>query len=227
MADVKTNQIIKVEIPGVKTRKELESLVRGEQENVDSITVIETPEQREFAYDSITNAKKVIKLVGAERLKVTRLLDAKKKIYTDAEKEIISGINESLTRATEMINQYDITVLKEAEAEAKRIEEHNRKVAEQLASQSEVVEVRELNPWESEPEQVATVEPIATEFMKAETLAVKGSKLVKTWELIDIDKVPDIYTLRIVDPEKIEEAMANGVEVPGIKYSEKLQTRFA
>lgn len=217
-------QIIKVDLGAIKTKAELQKIVTAELEVVQTILKVDTAEEREQAHNIISNAKKVVKYVGEERLKVTRILDAKKAEFMQTEKEIVADVNEAVERASTLVKQYDAKIFEEQQAEIARQKEQERQA--EIARQEQArlqAQQEQLDVWDKE----VIVAPMQTiEAPKPATVIAvpKGVRTVKDFRIIDFSKIPDKY--KVLDNTLVREAMKADQPIEGIEYYTKPQTAF-
>jgi hypothetical protein len=217
-------QIIKVDLGAIKTKAELQKIVTAELEVVQTILKVETAEEREQAHNIISNVKKVVKYVGEERMKLTRILDAKKAEFMQTEKEIVADINKAVERASTLVKQYDLKIFEEQQAEIarQREQEFQAEIARQEQARLQAQQ-EELDVWDKE----VILAPIQTiEVPKPATIisAPKGLRMVRDFRVIDFLKVPDKY--KVLDNTLVREAMRADQPIDGIEYFSKPQTAF-
>ena len=158
-----------------------------------------TPEQQESLIRHVAQGHDLIKLVKAERLKITRQLDHQKHDWMELEKQMTAPI---LTA---------IQPLKDA------VEHYNR----------EVMRVREHQQTDA-TYQPALTQPDETNWLTPEIALVpipKGVQMRWTFEITDPNQVPNGYW--VIDEAAIRSDIADGVrEIPGVRIYEEAVTTF-
>ena len=161
-----------------------------------------TPEQQENLIQHVARGHDLIKLIAAERLKITRELDHQKHDWMDLEKELTGPIEAAMQPLKDAVEHYNREVL--------RIREHQlAEAAEQqaLVESGKISETDWLNPD-------VTRVPIP-----------KGVQMRWTFEITDPNQVPNGYW--IVDESAIKKAVADGIrEMPGVRIYEEAITTF-
>ncbi len=158
-----------------------------------------TPEQQENLIQHVARGHDLIKLIAAERLKITRELDHQKHDWMDLEKELTAPIEAAMQPLKAAVEQYNREVL--------RIREHQQAEAKSHNAESESGEQDWLNPQVS-------LSPLP-----------KGVRMTWTFEVIDPNQVPNGYWT--VDKDAIKAAIADGVrDIPGVRIYEEASTTF-
>lgn len=156
-------------------------------------------EQQESLLKHIAQGHDLIKLVGAERLKITRQLDKQKHDWIELEKQMTAPIEEAMKPLKDAVEHYNREIL--------RIREH------QLAEATEQAET-ELNEQ--------------TDWLTPEVAVVaipKGVQLKWSYEIIDPNQVPNGYW--IIDEAAIKAAIADGArEIPGVRIYQEAVTTY-
>jgi hypothetical protein len=212
MAETKINLVA-----NTLSKAEIESQISEKVNHLKAIFTIDDNEVREFAYLTVTNSKKQIKLVESERKKVTSLLDAEKKRFMDFEKEMVCEISSESDRVAKLIAEYDKESIRKANEDQERF---NRQVQEQREKQ--IQEQNELNAIFGES---AQLEPTFIETVVVpQTSLPKGTTGTKQFRLVDFSLVPDLF--KVLDEAKVRQAMKDGIEVGGIEYYLEQKTTF-
>ena len=158
-----------------------------------------TAEQQETLIQHVARGHELIKLVAAERLKITRELDHQKHEWMEVEKQMTAPIVEALQPLKEAVEHYN--------RELMRVREHHLSEAAGQASVDHSDETKWLTP-----EIAALAKP-------------KGVQLKWTFEVVDRNQVPNGYW--IIDEGAIKADVAKGVrEIPGIRIYEETITTF-
>ena len=161
-----------------------------------------TPEQQETLVRHVARGHDLIKLIRAERLKITRELDHQKQDWMELEKELTAPIELAMQPLKQAVEHYNREVL--------RIREHQQaEAAEQqpLTESGETLETDWLNP---------DVTPLPIP---------KGVQMRWTFEITDMNQVPNGYW--IIDETAIKKAIADGVrEIAGVRIYEEAITTF-
>lgn len=161
-----------------------------------------TPEQQEDLIKHVARGHDLIKLIAAERLKITRELDHQKQDWMELEKQLIAPIESAMLPLKEAVEQYNREVL--------RIREHQMAEAKEqqaLIETDDRAETDWLNPE-------VTLLPIP-----------KGVQMRWTFEVIDPTQIPNGYWS--IDEVAIKKAIAEGVrDIPGVRIHEEAVTTF-
>ena len=158
-----------------------------------------TPEQQENLILHVARGHDLIKLIAAERLKITRELDHEKHEWMELEKQLTAPIEAAIQPLKAAVEHYNREVL--------RIREHQQAAAELQNDSAEAGENNWLNP------QVA-LSPLP-----------KGIRMTWTFEITDPNQVPNGYWT--VDKDAIKAAVADGVrDIPGVRIYEEATTTF-
>jgi hypothetical protein len=158
-----------------------------------------TAEQQEALIRHVAQGHELIKLVAAERLKITRELDKQKHDWMELEKEMTAPILAAMQPLKDAVEHYNREVL--------RVREH------QLA---EAVRQNALNQADG------------TNWLTPEIAVIdkpKGVQMKWAFEVIDRNLVPNGYW--VIDEAAIKNDIAKGVrEIPGIRIYEEAITTF-
>ncbi|WP_080237522.1 hypothetical protein [Spirosoma rigui] len=158
-----------------------------------------TPEQQEQLIKHVAQGHELIKLVAAERLKITRELDRQKHDWMELEKEMTAPILEAMQPLKDAVEHYNREVL--------RVREH------QLA---EAVQQHTLNQADG------------TNWLTPEIAVIdkpKGVQMKWAFEIIDRNQVPNGYW--VIDEAAIKNDIAKGVrDIPGIRIYEEAITTY-
>ncbi|GAB3780562.1 hypothetical protein GCM10028818_32990 [Spirosoma horti] len=158
-----------------------------------------TPEQQEALIKHVAQGHELIKLVAAERLKITRQLDKQKHDWMEIEKEMTAPILAAMQPLKDAVDHYNREVL--------RVREHQQAQAAQQTAQTESGQTTWLMP------DVALV------------AKPKGVQMKWTFNIVDPNQVPNGYW--IIDEGAIKADIANGVrEIPGVRIYEEAVTTF-
>lgn len=158
-----------------------------------------TPEQQEALIKHVAQGHELIKLVAAERLKITRQLDKQKHDWMEIEKEMTAPILAAMQPLKDAVDHYNREVL--------RVREHQQAEAAQQTAQTESGQTTWLMP------DVALV------------AKPKGVHMKWTFNIVDPNQVPNGYW--IIDEGAIKADIANGVrEIPGVRIYEEAITTF-
>lgn len=158
-----------------------------------------TPEQQETLIKHVAQGHDLIKLVKAERLKITRQLDKQKHDWIEIEKEMTAPILSAMQPLKDAVEHYNRELL--------RVREHQQAEAAQQALLSQSDETNWLTP---EVAQIAKP---------------KGVLMKWTFTIVDRNQVPNGYW--IIDEAAIKEDIASGVrEIPGVQIYEEAITTF-
>ncbi|GAB3642365.1 hypothetical protein [Spirosoma arcticum] len=159
-----------------------------------------TAEQQEALIQHVAQGQELIKLVAAERLKITRELDHEKHEWMEVEKQMTAPIVAAMQPLKEAVEHYN--------RELMRVREHHLSEAAERASLA--IHSDETN-WLT-PEIAALAKP-------------KGVQLKWTFEIVDRNQVPNGYW--IIDEGAIKADIARGVrEIPGVRIYEEAITTF-
>ncbi|GAB4005204.1 hypothetical protein GCM10028808_04520 [Spirosoma migulaei] len=158
-----------------------------------------TPEQQEALIKHVAQGHDLIKLVAAERLKITRQLDQQKHEWMELEKEMTAPILAAMQPLKDAVEHYNRELL--------RVREHQQAEAAQQASLAKPGETNWLTP------EVALV------------AKPKGVQMRWTFDILDPNQVPNGYW--VIDETAIKADIANGVrEIPGVRIYEEGITTF-
>lgn len=159
-----------------------------------------TPEQQETLIKHVTRGHDLIKLIAAERLKITREMDHQKHDWMDLEKQLTAPIEVAMQPLKEAVEHYNREVM--------RIREHQQADLDQ--QQNGADESGETN-WLSPSVDVLAVP--------------KGVQMKWSFEITDPNQVPNGYW--IIDEAAIKAAVAGGArEIPGVRIYEEAITTF-
>ena len=158
-----------------------------------------TPEQQETLIKHVARGHDLIKLVAAERLKITRELDHQKHDWMELEKELTAPITAAMQPLKDAVEQYNREVL--------RLREHQQTDAVQQQTTNEAGETDWLSPD-------VTMVPLP-----------KGVQMKWTFEITDPNQVPNGYWR--LDESAIKSAISDGVrDIPGVRIYEEAITTF-
>ncbi len=161
-----------------------------------------TPEQQENLIKHVSRGHDLIKLIAAERLKITRELDHQKHDWMELEKQLVAPIESAMQPLKEAVEQYNREVL--------RIREHQQAEADEqrtLTESGDALETNWLNPD-------VTLLPMP-----------KGVQMRWTFTIVDSNQVPNGYWS--IDEGVIKKAIAEGVrDIPGLRIYEEAITTF-
>ncbi|SFD44278.1 hypothetical protein [Spirosoma endophyticum] len=156
-------------------------------------------EQHEALLKHIAQGHDLIKLVAAERLKITRQLDKQKHGWMEVEKEMTAPIEEALKPLKDAIEHYNREIL--------RVRAHQQAEA---ANQAELTSKDETN-WLTPDVSLVAIP--------------KGVQMRWTFEIVDPNQVPNGYW--IIDEAAIKAAIATGERnIPGVHIYEEAITTF-
>ena len=159
-----------------------------------------TPEQQEALIKHVAKGQDLIKLVGTERLRITRQLDHQKHDWMELEKEMTAPILEAMQPLKDAVEHYNREVL--------RVREHQ---------QTEAAQQLNLEPGSD-----------ATNWLTPEIALVpipKGVQMKWTFDIKDRNQVPNGYW--VIDEAAIRADIANGVrDIPGVRIYEEAITTF-
>lgn len=157
-------------------------------------------EQQEALIKHVAKGHDLIKLVGAERLKITRQLDHQKHDWIELEKEMTAPILAAMQPLKDAVEHYNREVL--------RVREHQ---------QTEAAQQLKLDPTGD-----------ATNWLTPEIALVpvpKGVQMKWLFEVKDPNQVPNGYW--VIDEAAIRADIANGArEIPGVRIYEEAVTTF-
>lgn len=158
-----------------------------------------TAEQQEALIQHVAQGHDLIKLVAAERLKITRELDHQKHEWMEVEKQMTAPIVAAMQPLKDAVEHYN--------RELMRVREHH------LAEAAK---------------QVPPVEGDETKWLTAEIAAFakpKGVQLKWTFAIVDRNQVPNGYW--IIDEGAIKADIAQGLrDIPGVRIYEEAVTTF-
>lgn len=201
--DNPTNQAISLELVSLSKSPGREILDNSIAEYVSFIrrhpVFCGTPEQQETLIKHVARGHDLIKLVAAERLKITRELDHQKHDWMELEKELTAPITAAMQPLKDAVEQYNREVL--------RLREHQQADAGQQQIASEAGGTDWLSP------NVAVVS------------LPKGVQMKWTFEITDQNQVPNGYWR--IDETAIKSAIADGIrDIPGVRIFEEATTTF-
>lgn len=158
-----------------------------------------TPEQQEMLIKHVAQGHELIKLVAAERLKITRELDRQKHDWMELEKEMTAPILEAMQPLKDAVEHYNREVL--------RIREHQLSEAVRQTTLSQADGTNWLTP------EIAVIDK------------PKGVQLKWAFEITDRNQVPNGYW--VIDEAAIKNDIAKGVrEIPGVRIYEEAITTY-
>lgn len=158
-----------------------------------------TPEQQEALSKHVAQGHELIKLVTAERLKITRQLDKQKHDWMEIEKEMTAPIMEAMQPLKNAVEHYNREML--------RIREHQQTEADLRAS----LIPSDESDWLT-PEVAVIAKP-------------RGVQMKWTFEIVDPNQIPNGYW--VIDEAAIRTDVANGVrQIPGVRIYEEAVTTF-
>jgi hypothetical protein len=158
-----------------------------------------TPEQQEALIKHVAQGHELIKLVAAERLKITRQLDKEKHDWMEVEKEMTAPIVAAMQPLKDAVEHYNRELL--------RVREHQQAEAAKQTTMAHSGETTWLMP------DVALV------------AKPKGVQMRWTFTIIDPNQVPNGYW--IIDEGAIKADVGNGVrDIPGVRIYEEAITTF-
>lgn len=158
-----------------------------------------TPEQHETLVKHVAQGNELIKLVTAERLKITRQLDQQKHDWMAIEKELTDPIVQAMEPLKNAVDHYNRELL--------RVQNH-----------------QQAEPATAEP--ADGTEP-ATTWLNPQVDAVhlpKNVRLDWRFDIVDLNQLPNGYWK--VDEAAIKSAIADGArDIPGLRiYAEPITT---
>jgi hypothetical protein len=158
-----------------------------------------TAEQQEALIQHVAQGHELIKMVAAERLKITRQLDQQKHEWMEIEKQMTAPIIAAMQPLKDAVEHYN--------RELMRVREHHLAQAAEQASLTHSDETKWLTP-----EIAALAKP-------------KGVQLKWTFEIVDRNLVPNGYW--IIDEAAIKADVAKGLrDIPGVRIYEETITTF-
>lgn len=158
-----------------------------------------TAEQQEALIQHVAQGHDLIKLVAAERLKITRELDHEKHEWMEVEKQMTAPIVAAMQPLKDAVEHYN--------RELMRIREHHLTDAAEQASLAHSDGTQWLTP-----EIAALAKP-------------KGVQLKWTYEIVDPNQVPNGYW--IINEGAIKADIARGIrEIAGVRIYEEAITTF-
>lgn len=218
-----------------------------------TLTAVDDAFQLDEASFIDTDAKKLIKSLGEERLRLTRPLDAAKKSIMDAEKEMTAELDREQKRVNGLMNAYATKQLL-AQREADRLRQAaERELAEAQAAREEFEAAEEAkrqaeaakndNPFgeaSAEPTVAQTVaqptipepEPVHIPYVEAPRASASSFQLVDKFEVTDPSKVAREFLT--VDESKIRTFLAyrkkmgddiSTLVLDGVKIWQESQTK--
>ncbi|QKZ11327.1 hypothetical protein [Spirosoma sp. KUDC1026] len=156
-------------------------------------------EQQEALIKHVAQGHDLIKLVAAERLKITRQLDHQKHDWMELEKQLTAPILSAMQPLKDAVEHYNREML--------RIREHQLAEAAQQAVVNHSDDTNWLTP------KVAVIDK------------PKGVQMRWTFEVVDRNQIPNGYW--IIDEGAIKAAIADGIrEIPGVRIYEEAVTTF-
>lgn len=157
-----------------------------------------TPEQQAALINHVAQGHDLIKLVAAERMKITRQLDHQKHDWIELEKELTAPLVAAMQP------------LKDA------VEHYNRELIRIRAHQAE------------EAQSANTAAPDETTWLTPEVARValpKGVQMKWAFKIVDANQVPNGYW--VIDESAIKAAISSGVRtIPGVEIYEEAITTF-
>ncbi|QIP14127.1 hypothetical protein G8759_16645 [Spirosoma aureum] len=156
-------------------------------------------EQQEALVKHVAQGHDLIKLVTAERLKITRELDKQKHDWMEIEKQMTAPILAAMQPLKDAVEHYNREML--------RIREHQQAQAAQQVVHSESGQTNWLTP------EVAIIDK------------PKGVQMKWTYEIVDHNQIPNGYWT--LDEAAIKADIAHGVrEIPGVRIYQEAVTTF-
>ncbi len=158
-----------------------------------------TPEQHQALVKHVAQGNELIKLVSAERLKITRQLDQQKHDWMAIEKQLTDPIVKAMQPLKDAVDHYNREML--------RVQEHQQA---ELAPVDSTDGNKESTDWLS-PQVDAISLP-------------KNVKLDWRFDVVDVNQLPNGYWK--IDEAAIKAAIADGArEIPGLRiYAEPVTT---
>lgn len=158
-----------------------------------------TAEQQEALIRHVAQGHDLIKLVAAERLRITRELDHQKQEWMTIEKEMTAPVVAAMQPLKDAVEHYN--------RELMRVREHHLTEAAGQVSMAQSDETRWLTPQIDAP-----AKP-------------RGVQLKWTFEIVDRNQVPNGYW--VINEEAIQADISRGVRsIPGVRIYEEVITRF-
>ncbi|WP_018619429.1 hypothetical protein [Spirosoma luteum] len=161
-----------------------------------------TPEQQENLIKHVARGQDLIKLIAAERLKITREIDHQKHDWMELEKQLVAPIESAMQPLKEAVERYNQEVV--------RIREHQQAEADGQRALTESADASEtdwLNPD-------VTLSPLP-----------KGVQMRWAFTIVDSNQVPNGYWS--IDESLIKKAIADGTrDIPGIRIYQEAITTF-
>lgn len=158
-----------------------------------------TPEQQQTLSKHVATGLELVKLVGQERLKITRELDHQKHEWMEVEKQLTAPILDAMQPLKDAVEHYNREVM--------RIREH------QLAEDAE---------------QLALNQAEKTNWLTAQVGVVDKPKGVRTkwsFRVVDPTQLPNGYWA--INEGAIKADIARGVRtIPGVEIYEEVLTTF-
>lgn len=162
------------------------------------------PEQQESLIKHVARGHDLIKLIAAERLKITRELDHQKHEWMELEKQLVAFIESAMQPLKDAVEHYNREVL--------RIREHQQIEADQQQQQAL-----------TEPGATARTDWLSPDVTLL--LIPKGVQMRWSFAITDPNQVPNGYW--IIDESALKKAVADGVrEIPGVRIYEEAVTTF-
>lgn len=158
-----------------------------------------TPDQQDTLLKHVAQGHDLIKLVAAERLRITRELDHQKHDWMELEKQMTAPLIAAMQPFKDAVEHYNREML--------RIRDHQLTEAARQAADAPSGETTWLTP------EVAVV------------ALPKGVQMKWTYEIVDRNQVPNGYWT--IDEAAIKADIANGVrEIPGVRIYEEAVTTY-
>ncbi|MDB5243066.1 MAG: hypothetical protein JWP57_3691 [Spirosoma sp.] len=158
-----------------------------------------TAEQQQTLIQHVAQGHDLIKLVAAERLRITRELDHQKHEWIEVEKQLTDPIVAAMQPFKDAVEHYNREVM--------RVREHHLAEAQVQASLAQGDDTKWLTPQIDAP-----AKP-------------KGVQLKWTFEIVDRNQVPNGYW--IIDEGAIKADIAQGRrEIPGVRIYEEAITTY-
>lgn len=201
------------------SRAEMEKSLLARVVQLNAVVAIENDEVRDFAYETVTKARKDVKNVETERKKITRLFDDEKKKYMELEKSMVSSVYQESERVAGLVSRYDKLIIEEANREAQR---YNQQVQEQRDKQA--AQQAELSEAFGETETMYQSSVFIDAVALPQGALPKGTTETRQYRVVDFSKVPDLF--KTIDEAKVRQAMKDGSEVYGIEFFTEQKTTF-
>ena len=161
-----------------------------------------TPEQQEALIKHVAHGHQLIKLVAAERLKITRPLDHQKHDWMELEKEMTAPILAAMQPLKDAVEHYN--------REHLRVREYHQIEASQT-QQAPLLQPEGDTKWLT-PEVAPAALP-------------KGVQMKWNFEVVDPNQVPNGYWT--IDETAIKSAIASGIrKIPGVRIYEEAVTTY-